>query len=192
MEISYWIDIILFIVFAIASGFFSGTETAFFALSQVDLAKFRKDHTKNAEKVVKLMSDSRRLLITILIGNTVVNICAATVATIFVVKLSRDFQFSETPALFLEIVVVTFLLLTFSEILPKIIAVRNSQSFALRVSFTIEIFYIIFYPISTALANLTKLFTRLLKVSGKKTLFSEEEIKTLIRSEEHTSELQSH
>ena len=136
------------------------------------------------------MSDSRRLLITILVGNTVVNICAATLATIFVIKLSNDFQFSKTLALFIEIVVVTLVILIFSEVMPKLIAVRNAPAFTTRISFLIEIIYIVFYPISTALEQFTIFTGKLLKVKGEKYFLSEEEIKTLVELGEEQGAIQ--
>jgi putative hemolysin len=190
LDPSYFLYILPFLLFIIASGFFSGTETAFFSLTQVDLTKFREDNSKQARRVVKLMSDSRRLLITILVGNTVVNICAATIATIFVIKLSNDFQFSETLALFIEIVVVTLIILIFSEVMPKLIAVRNASAFTTRISFLIEIIYIIFYPISTALERFTIFSGKLLKVKGEKYFLSEEEIKTLVELGEEQGAIQ--
>lgn len=180
MDISYLFYLITFLALIIASGFFSGTETAFFSLTQVDLAKFRKKNSKSSTRIVKLMSDSRRLLITILICNTLVNVCAATVAAIFVLKLSSDYNFNETLAVFSEVVIVTLVILIFSEILPKMIAVRNSQVFVVRVSFLIETIYILFFPISTALERFTNFFAKLFKLKGDKHFISEQEIKTLI------------
>jgi len=170
LDPSYLLYILPFLFFIIVSGFFSGTETAFFSLTQVDLTKFREDSSKQARRVVKLMSDSRRLLITILVGNTVVNICAATIATIFVIKLSDDFHFSE--------------------VMPKLIAVRNASAFTTRISFLIEMIYIVFYPISTALERFTILSGKILKVKGEKYFLSEEEIKTLVELGEEQGSIQ--
>lgn len=190
MDLTYLVYILPFLFFTIASGLFSGTETAFFSLSQIDLTKFREDNSKPARRVVKLMADSRRLLITILIGNTVVNICAATVATIFVIKLSKDFQLSETLALFIEIVFVTLVILIFSEIMPKLIAIRNASAFASRISLLTEMIYIVFYPISTALERFTVFSGKLLKVKGEKYFLSEAEIKTLVELGEEQGAIQ--
>ncbi len=190
MNLSYLVYLGAFIVFALASAFFSGTETTFFSLNQIDLAKFRDDHSRKAQRVMKLMADSRKLLITILIGNTLVNICAATVATLLVTRLSRDLRFGEGWGIFLEVVVVTFVILVFSEIMPKMMAVRHAPVYALRISFLVDLVFILFYPFSTALERFTDLFAKIFKTKGERYFLSEEEIKTMVALGEEKGAIQ--
>lgn len=181
MDGSFFIFILIFVLCIFASAFFSGTETAFFSLSDVELARLREERSRAAKRVAKLKEDSRKLLITILIGNTLVNIIAAIDATVLVTRLSVFYHFNEWVGIFLEVIAVTLIILIFSEITPKVFAVRNARAFALKVSFIIDWVYILFYPFSSLLERFADLFRRLFKVKGEGFFLSEEEIRTLIQ-----------
>jgi len=171
--------VISFLFFIGLSAFFSGSETALFSLTHIDLARLREQDTPSARRVIRLLQNPSRLLITILTGNTLVNICAATIATLFTARLSHDFGFSERWGIFIEVIVVTFILLVFAEITPKVLAVKNAMRFAPRVSLVLDLLSGFFYPVSFALNRLTQLLSKKL-VFGKKKFLSEEEIKALI------------
>ena len=68
------------------SAFFSGSETAFFSLTKSVINQFKKSRSKNKNKVAGLLQDSKKLLISIIIGNTVVNVSIATLAAIFTTR----------------------------------------------------------------------------------------------------------
>ncbi len=191
MDPGYSLIFAIFLICIVASAFFSGTETAFFSLSELELSKLREEKGRASRRVIKLMNDSRKLLITILVGNTVVNIIAAIDATVLVTRLSRAYHFSEGWAIFLEVVVVTLIILIFSEITPKILAVRNSLNFALRVSPFVDFFYLLLYPVSSVLERFTDLFKRALHIRTDAEFLSEEEIKTLIELGEEKGTIQS-
>ncbi len=191
MDAAYVLILGIFLFCIVASAFFSGTETAFFSLSDLELGRLREEGRRRSRRVLKLMDDSRKLLITILVGNTVVNIIAAIDATVLVTRLSRTYHFSEGLGIFLEVVVVTLIILIFSEITPKIIAVRNSLRFALFAAPIIEMVYIVFYPVSAVLERFTDLFKRTFGIRGGTEFFSEEEIKTLIELGEEKGTIQS-
>jgi len=72
--------IILVVLLILASGFFSGSETALFSLSQVKLSHYKKSSNKRENLIALLLSRPRRLLITIIVGNLVVNILASSVS----------------------------------------------------------------------------------------------------------------
>ena len=191
MDAAYVLILGIFLFCIVASAFFSGTETAFFSLSDLELGRLREEGRRRSRRVLKLMDDSRKLLITILVGNTVVNIIAAIDATVLVTRLSRTYHFSEGLGIFLEVVVVTLIILIFSEITPKIIAVRNPLRFALFAAPIIEMVYIVFYPVSAVLERFTDLFKRTFGIRGGTEFFSEEEIKTLIELGEEKGTIQS-
>ena len=180
MDSNYFVYAALFILFAILSAFFSGTETAFFSLSEVELTKLRERGGAASERIVRLMEEPRRFLISILTGNMVVNIGAATVATLFITNLSHDLHFSEDWGIFIEVVLVTLFILIFSEVTPKVVAVKNAEKFAMRVSLPIELIYIVLLPVSTALKYVADVATKLFRVKSAKYSISEEEIKALV------------
>ncbi len=191
MDPAYLILSGIFLVCILFSAFFSGTETAFFSLSELDLARLKEERARSAKRVVRLMGDSRKLLIAILVGNTLVNIIAAVDATIFVTRLSVEFQFSQGLGVLIEVVVVTLIILIFSEITPKILAVRNARRFALRVAPLIDLFYIAIYPVSTLLEQFTNYFRRFFRIRSDGSFLSEDEIKALIELGEEKGTIHS-
>jgi len=190
LDPSYFIYAALFILFAGLSAFFSGSETAFFSLSQTQLAEIQERGEASSKRIVRLMEEPRRLLVSILTGNMVVNIGAATVATLFVTHMSSDLHFSETWGIVIEVVLVTLFILIFSEVTPKIVAVKNPDKFALRTSFLIELVYIMLLPVSIALERVTNIISKLFQVKSTEHFLSEEEIRTLVELGEEKGALE--
>ncbi len=104
----------------IASAFFSGSETALFALSRLDMQKLRRERNPHADSLHALLDQPRRLIISILSGNEVVNIAATANMTGILVTLYGD----ERAGVVATLVMVPLLLL-FGEVTPKTIAVSN-------------------------------------------------------------------
>ncbi len=103
------------------SAFFSGAETAFFSLSDIKVKKMISRKEKNADIVSKLKSNPQRLLVTILIGNNIVNIAAASIATIIVTDLVGSSVVGITTG------IMTLIILVFGEITPKSVSVRHNE-----------------------------------------------------------------
>jgi len=190
LDASYVIFSGIFVLLLALSAFFSGTETAFFAISKIDLAKLKEERSSSAKKIVRLLNDQRKLLITILTGNTLVNIGSAVIATIMTVKLIQQYHLSETWSMFIEVVVVTFLILIFGEITPKVLAVKRPVAFAQKVVFWIDLIYLVFYPISTSLERFTLFFSRIFHLQKSEHFLSEEELKVLIELGEEKGTIQ--
>ena len=110
------LTIILFVILIFLSAFFSGIEIAFFSLSKARVHTMVRRKVNGAELVQKLKSNSQRLLVTILIGNNLVNIFAASVAT----QVALDVFGS--AGIGIATGIVTLLVLVFGEIFPKAIA----------------------------------------------------------------------
>lgn len=138
----------LFFVLLIFSGFFSGSETAYFSLNSVVLDRLAKSRDRRSQRIVALLSTPKRLLITILIGNTLVNVTAAAIATILTSNWFVSVGFNQNLGIILNVVVVTFLILVISEITPKIYAVKNAEKFARAVSLPLLSIFRFFYPLS--------------------------------------------
>ncbi len=190
MDASYFIFGGIFILLVFLSAFFSGTETAFFSINKIDLAALREERSAKSKKIVGLLADQKKLLIAILTGNTVVNISSAIVATLLTVKLAAHFHFSESWSLFIEVVVVTFILLIFGEITPKVLAVKNPVRFARQVVFLINLVYLALYPVSAALEQFTIYFSRLFRLKQGEHFLSEDELKALIELGEEKGTIQ--
>jgi len=104
----------------LASAFFSGSETALFSLSRLDLQKLRKERNPHSETLHELLDQPRRLIISILSGNELVNIAAAANMTGILVAL-----YGVDHAGWINLFVMVPLLLLFGEVTPKTIAVSN-------------------------------------------------------------------
>ena len=102
------------------SAFFSGSETALFSLSRMDLQKLRRERNRHSETLHALLDQPRRLIISILCGNELINIAAAANMTGILVTLYGDGKIELINAL-----VMVPLLLLFGEVTPKTIAVSN-------------------------------------------------------------------
>lgn len=151
--------IIGFVVLALllfGSALFSGSEVAYFSLSPEDLERFRNDNRKKAKVVLRLYSIPERLLSTILIGNNIINVAVVLLAAFI---SSRLFDISDSPVLgfLLEAIVITFLLLFFGEILPKVYASKNNTEVALFMAFPLSFSEKIFRPIASMLIRSTRL-----------------------------------
>lgn len=138
-------DIILLGILLILSGFISGSEVALFSLSKAEIES--KSHLKSFKIIANLLQKPNKLLATILVVNNLINIAIVILFT----KLGEVlFSTIGSPLIkfFIEIVIATFLILLFGEILPKIYASRNNISFSRIMAYPLTILDIIFSPIS--------------------------------------------
>lgn len=133
----------------LVSALVSGAETAFFSLSHADVRRVREQHSASGEAVLFLLKSIDILLATILVVNNLVNICIVILASGIIDSL---FVFQRFEFLF-KTVLVTFLLLLFGEILPKVLAQTNPVRFACLAARPIRLFRWIFYPLSYILVN---------------------------------------
>jgi len=120
--------IIGFIILAfllVCSGLMSASEVAFFSLRPEDLEKFKTSRSKKSQAVLKLYNMPERLLSTILVANNTINITIVLLAALISTKLF-DFSSSTVLGFIIEAVIITFLILFFGEILPKVYASRNN------------------------------------------------------------------
>ena len=181
MESESWLSVAIFIVLLFISAFFSGSETAFFSLKFTERRKLKEEGktSRGARSVLDLLNQPRRLLVSILIGNTIVNVSAATVAAFFIHRIMQNTALAKWSFLF-DVVIVTAVILLFSEIMPKIVAVKRPLLFAVNASQGLKIFMIIISPISFLFEQLAQ---GLAKISGSRKevpFVNEDELKTLI------------
>ncbi len=190
MELTILSRLILFLLLIVGSAFFSGAEAAFFSLSKEMIDRLKESPSKSGARIVNLLAKPRTLLVTILVGNTIVNVAAATVAAILTADLSAYWQFPENIAMILEIVTVTLVLVIVGELLPKIFAVKNSFQFADAISIPILMLRFFLYPIVILLEQFPGLLSGLLATRVNRRLLSKEELKTLIEVSEEKGALE--
>lgn len=138
----------------LASAFFSGTETAFFSLDSVKKRRLsaRAESSRRAGTVLRLLGDGKsRLLNTILLGNTVVNVAAAAVAARLMERLIPG-----ESGLAVSMIVMTFLVLVVGEIAPKTWAFGNNLSWALRSAPVIDLVVTVMRPVTTLLSLVSR------------------------------------
>lgn len=133
INIGVIVAVIIMILLLIISAQISGSEVAFFSLSPKDLNSLEIGKTKASGLAMKLLEIPERLLATILIANNLINVGIVIVSSYIMGSL---FDFSSAPQLgfFIQVVVVTFLLLVFGEILPKLYANHSALRFSVFVA----------------------------------------------------------
>jgi putative hemolysin len=146
-------DIIGFVFLAgllLVSALMSASEVAYFSFSPEDIEKLRNNRSKKASNVLKLSALPEKLLSTILVGNNTVNV---TIVLLSAFLSSRLFNFSNTPVLgfLVQAVIITFLLLFFGEIMPKVYASRNNVTVALFMASTLLFMEKLLLPVTSLL-----------------------------------------
>jgi len=162
------VGIVSLVVLLCISGLISGTEVAFFSLTKADL---EDESNLNIKQVNHLLEGPKKLLATILIANNFVNILFILLFTYVGDYLFRNLS-STLLKFLIEIVLVTFLILLFGEVLPKIYASRNAYGFASFMAKPMIFLNSMLSFLSKPLLSLTKIVER--KLSKKQTDFSVE------------------
>jgi len=170
--------LILFFLFLLLSAFFSSSETSFIVASPYKLDYLEKKGSRRAELVKRLLKKADNLLATILIGNTLVNAAAASVATFIFVSLIQN----KNHAILFATLTTTILILILSEITPKTYAAYNPIKISFLFVQPIRFFVIIFFPFVKAFTFISSLIfpSSMKKRSGFSRSLNEEEIKVLL------------
>jgi magnesium and cobalt exporter, CNNM family len=184
---SIGLNILIFVLLLIFSGVFSGSETALFGTRKESLRVLKGIAAK---RTLKLLERPHKLLITILIGNTFVNIALTTLVALLTYELSEKYAWPHLLTAFLEVVVVTLMVLIFGEIIPKTIALRNSQKVSLGMSWFIGICYTLFFPLTIILYFIGRVTEKSLKIEKDTLIDNEEDIKTLVQIGEERGEFE--
>jgi len=166
--ISDWIALFIASFMLIVSGFASASEIAFFSLSPTDLNSIEEDIHSSDPIIKRLLGDSERLLATILVTNNFVNVLIILLYDYFFSQVF-DFGGSELAEFLVLTVLLTFLLLLFGEIMPKIFSAQNRLRFCRIAAPGILFCSKIFYPISELLVRSTFFINRRLR-GNKRTL----------------------
>lgn len=146
-----WGTGIAIVILLVLSGMFSGSETALTTASRGKLHSMSEKGNRGAEFALKLIEDKERLIGAILLGNNLVNILATSLATMFFTVLLGD------SAVVVATLVMTCLVLVFSEVLPKTYAITNAEGTASRVARPIRITVILLSPVVNSVRALVRL-----------------------------------
>ena len=174
--------IIIFIFLLILSAFFSGTETAYFHI--------RKHRKETPEKIKSVLESPQRLLVSLLTGNTIVNVSIASLAAYITAGFADDYTWSKSTLILMEVLVVSVVVLIFGEILPKMIAIKYSKEYALKMYTPLKIMMFILSPIAQGFNAITSVVIKIIPFRKEKIFDSEEELKILAELGEEEGTLQ--
>ncbi len=171
------LEITLILVLLFCSALVSGAEVALFSLKKSDLKNFTNKSSKS-EKIIKdLLKRPKKLLATILVANNFINIAVILLFSslnnrlLNSLELKFKFFFIKIDLVFfIEVIVISFLILLFGEILPKVYANRNNIKFSLLMAQPLKFMDYFFYPISQPMQKLTVLIQK--KLGKQKTNLS--------------------
>ncbi|MEY3247012.1 MAG: hypothetical protein RIT39_681 [Bacteroidota bacterium] len=174
---TFWSLPPLILFFLLCSAMFSAGETAYFSLTKAQIDLLRTSASAGHRRILRHLSDPRRLLANLLIGNNVVNL---TIILLFYFMFFKVLDFGPYPWIpaVLQTFVVTALIVFVGEVIPKVYASRNPLSVALWFSMPLQISELIFRPIIWVLINSTGLLDRW--IVRKQTQLSKDEINQAI------------
>ena len=167
------------------SGLFSGSETAYFSLSRLDLSELDAK-----SRVSRLMRNPDRLLVTILLGNTLVNVAAGALGAIAALWIARNQHHSEGLTIAFEVGVVTFIILVFGEVAPKMYAMQRNRAFARRSAPLLLVVMNVFRPIVAAIERVFFAADRTSGSEDDRPFVTAEELQTIVAISEQRGTLE--
>ena len=171
----FWIDLAFFTLLMGLSAFFSSSETALFSLSNVQLEQMRQKKHPRLDVIERLLTRPRRLIMTIIIGNDLVNVSAAMIsATIVIQLLSEEYKW-------INLFIMVPILLLVGEVTPKTLAIRNNVAFASAESRPIEFFARMVKPLRVLVRTVSEWFITLIvgKERSLGNIITEDMVRTL-------------
>ncbi len=179
MEIDWLYQIFLLVVLLLLSAFFSGSEVAFFSIKQKNLDEDFKSSKLISRYTSNLIAFPRRLLIAILVGNTLANVAASIVSVSLALEIARLYNVKVNVILTIQIVLITIIILLFCELLPKVFASRHPNLTIKLIVLPLYFFSMIIYPISESITELIRLTFSKVKFDKSKSAITEKEISDL-------------
>ena len=182
------IDIIILLALLLTSAFFSGSETALTAVSRARMFALMQEGLRRAKLVIELREKKDVLISTLLLGNTFVNIAAASLATVIGVRVA-----GEEYGVVYATVLTTLVVLIFSEVLPKTIAIHHSERFSLAIAPLLNFIIKVLWPITWLVQRIVRGVLRVFGVDLKqvKNLMSATEaIRGAIAMHHHEGEVE--
>lgn len=165
--------IIIFIILFALSGFFSGVEAGLISISKIKAESLVHQNKKGAKQLLKLKQKPRMMLVTLLLGNNIVNVAASAIAAVLATNIFGSAGVGIATA------IITFFILVFGEIIPKSYCTQHAEKVALFSARIILFLQIIFFPVVYPLDRLTKYALKITSKTKSKQI-SEEEIKLMI------------
>lgn len=151
--------VVAIVIFILLSALFSGSENALFSLNKPQIEELTDNESATAKAITYLISNPKKLLATILIGNTFINVAMVMVSTVLL-AIIFDFEHNPVFGFLIEVVFVTFMIVLFGEVIPKIYAVQNNSKVSAWVAVFMFYMYKLFKPLVFVLENSTSIIDK--------------------------------
>ena len=172
---NFWLFLFLLLFLILISAFLSGSEVAIFGLSNTQKETLINDEkNKNSQRIINLISDPKKLLATILIGNNLVNVAIVLVSSLMMNHIFEKYSLSPLLNFIIQVVLVTFFILLFGEVIPKVYANNYNLKFSKLMAFPISILKVLFNPLSNLLISSTSIIDK--KIDKKIELLNADEL----------------
>ena len=177
MDVIIWVGIVVFCVLMLFSAFFSSSETSLFSLNQVQLEQMRRDRNPRITLIQEMLSQPRRLIVTILIGNELVNVAASVISAAVVIHMLGPGN------KWVNLFVMVPILLLFGEITPKTLAIRNNVAFATFQCRLIDLFARMILPLRWLVRVIADFIITLIigKERSRDNILTEDMVRSLAR-----------
>ncbi len=158
--------IIVILIQLMLSAITSGSETAYFSLSAKDITYLKTKETGSSKQAARLLDQPKILLATILIGNNFINISVVITTKMLMDKVLSGTGLDDGATFFINVVVVTLLLVLFGEILPKVYATQNNMRMALFAAPVLQVMSGLFRPVSKLMVSSTSYIEQRIGTKG--------------------------
>lgn len=179
MDLNWLFNLFGILILIFLSAFFSSSEIAIFSFDKKKLNDFKKDHPILAKYLTIVIDNSRRILVTILLANTIVAVWASIISVQLSLEIADKYGYSKDVTIFVQIVVLTIVLLVIGEISPKIWANKHQITTLKMVLMPIYWISVLFYPIAYLITSLMDVFSKNITERKSNTALQESEIKEL-------------
>jgi putative hemolysin len=179
LDVEWSIKLLLLLFLFILSAFFSGSEVALFSLNRRKLKSNLAGKSVTGRYLLLLLEHPRRLLVTILIGNTVVNVAASIIGVTLALEAAAHYNWPRDIVLTIQIVLVTIFIILFGELTPKVWANKNPLKVARLVSLPLYWINILLYPVAETITEIIKSAVSRMSFDKSKSAISPEELTEL-------------
>lgn len=160
------LELLAVIVLLVFSGLVSGSEIAYFSLLPKDMEEINQSNSSSLVRVKKLLQNQKKLLATILVANNLINVGLILLTTLVINQLINFSALHEYLSFFIQVIGITFIILLFGEVIPKIYATKNGLFLSKLMSLPLIFLSYLLYPISFLLMRFTGFIDKHVKQRG--------------------------
>lgn len=160
IDLELGLSIFSVLVLVVFSALLSGAEVAMFSISNKQRTELENQNNNSDKRVLILLKEPKKLLATILIANNFINVSIVMASNFVFNKLFMKGSISDTMNFILQVIVITFLILLFGEVIPKVYANNYNLKFSKFMAIPLQLLKKLFYPVSQVLVNSTNLIDK--------------------------------